>query len=254
MSSRTTGLLHGSKPTKTSLTRTKSPPSLCPLHLKVNPVPYLPAVWGLPYAPKTPGPRGRHGPVPAPLFPGGPTLSPQQLSSGKNRLGGGRRPARAGDGERGLPPRRPAHGDRAPCGAGGCPSACAQRRSSSAGRRERGGGPGPAGRGWRGAAPRPEGGCGAAVEGGNGVGGRFASVRELGAGEGGRDRRTDRGSPRRGTGPPGSPAAAARRPMELCPGSAAPSGWALPLLLALGAGLSHATPHLRYTRPGSRSK
>ncbi|XP_050747520.1 EMILIN-2 [Gymnogyps californianus] len=42
--------------------------------------------------------------------------------------------------------------------------------------------------------------------------------------------------------------------MELCPGSAAPSGWALPLLLALGAGLSHATPHLRYTRPGSRSK
>ncbi|XP_010583184.1 EMILIN-2 [Haliaeetus albicilla] len=42
--------------------------------------------------------------------------------------------------------------------------------------------------------------------------------------------------------------------MELCPGSAAPSVWALPLLLALGAGLSHATPHLRYTRPGSRSK
>uniref|UniRef100_A0A8B9M815 EMILIN-2 n=1 Tax=Accipiter nisus TaxID=211598 RepID=A0A8B9M815_9AVES len=85
-------------------------------------------------------------------------------------------------------------------------------------------------------------------------GGGFASVRELGAGEGGRDRRTDRGSPRKGIGPPGSPAAAARRPMELCPGSAAPSGWALPLLLALGAGLSHATPHLRYTRPGSRSK
>ncbi|CAM9269118.1 unnamed protein product [Bubo scandiacus] len=42
--------------------------------------------------------------------------------------------------------------------------------------------------------------------------------------------------------------------MELCPGSPAPSGWALPLLLALGAGLSHASPHLRYTRPGSRSK
>ncbi|XP_033916144.1 EMILIN-2 [Melopsittacus undulatus] len=42
--------------------------------------------------------------------------------------------------------------------------------------------------------------------------------------------------------------------MELYPGSAVPSGWALPLLLALGAGLSHATPHLRYTRPGSRSK
>lgn len=42
--------------------------------------------------------------------------------------------------------------------------------------------------------------------------------------------------------------------MELCPGPAAPSGWALPLLLALGAGLSHATPHLRYSRPGSRSK
>ncbi|KAM9574931.1 EMILIN-2 [Guaruba guarouba] len=42
--------------------------------------------------------------------------------------------------------------------------------------------------------------------------------------------------------------------MGLCPGPAAPSGWALPLLLALGAGLSHATPHLRYTRPGSRSK
>uniref|UniRef100_A0A8C6IVZ7 EMILIN-2 n=1 Tax=Melopsittacus undulatus TaxID=13146 RepID=A0A8C6IVZ7_MELUD len=44
------------------------------------------------------------------------------------------------------------------------------------------------------------------------------------------------------------------RHMELYPGSAVPSGWALPLLLALGAGLSHATPHLRYTRPGSRSK
>uniref|UniRef100_A0A8C2TBI1 EMILIN-2 n=1 Tax=Coturnix japonica TaxID=93934 RepID=A0A8C2TBI1_COTJA len=44
------------------------------------------------------------------------------------------------------------------------------------------------------------------------------------------------------------------RPMELCPGPAAPSGWALSLLLALGAGLSHATPHLRYSRPGSRSK
>ncbi|XP_030302068.1 EMILIN-2 [Calypte anna] len=42
--------------------------------------------------------------------------------------------------------------------------------------------------------------------------------------------------------------------MKLCPGFATPSGWALPLLLALGAGLSHATPHLRYTRPGSRSK
>ncbi|XP_065484600.1 EMILIN-2 [Caloenas nicobarica] len=42
--------------------------------------------------------------------------------------------------------------------------------------------------------------------------------------------------------------------MELCPGFPAPTGWALPLLLALGAGLSHATPHLRYSRPGSRSK
>ncbi|XP_054020385.1 EMILIN-2 [Dryobates pubescens] len=42
--------------------------------------------------------------------------------------------------------------------------------------------------------------------------------------------------------------------MELCPAPAAPSGWALPLLLALGAGLSQATPHLRYSRPGSRSK
>ncbi|XP_064006412.1 EMILIN-2 isoform X2 [Pogoniulus pusillus] len=42
--------------------------------------------------------------------------------------------------------------------------------------------------------------------------------------------------------------------MQLCPASAAPSGWALPLLLALGAGLSHGTPHLRYSRPGSRSK
>ncbi|XP_054237596.1 EMILIN-2 [Indicator indicator] len=42
--------------------------------------------------------------------------------------------------------------------------------------------------------------------------------------------------------------------MELCPAPAAPSGWALPLLLALGAGLSRATPHLRYSRPGSRSK
>uniref|UniRef100_A0A8C5TW17 EMILIN-2 n=1 Tax=Malurus cyaneus samueli TaxID=2593467 RepID=A0A8C5TW17_9PASS len=32
-------------------------------------------------------------------------------------------------------------------------------------------------------------------------------------------------------------------------------GWALPLLLALGAaGLSHGTPHLPYSRPGSRSK
>ncbi|XP_047913865.2 EMILIN-2 [Anser cygnoides] len=40
----------------------------------------------------------------------------------------------------------------------------------------------------------------------------------------------------------------------LSPCPAAPSGWALPLLLALGAGLSHATPHLRYSRPGSRSK
>uniref|UniRef100_A0A8C3GUL1 EMILIN-2 n=1 Tax=Corvus moneduloides TaxID=1196302 RepID=A0A8C3GUL1_CORMO len=45
------------------------------------------------------------------------------------------------------------------------------------------------------------------------------------------------------------------RPMELCPGPAPPSGWALPLLLALGAaGLSHGTPHLPYSRPGSRSK
>ncbi|OXB60749.1 hypothetical protein ASZ78_015578 [Callipepla squamata] len=42
--------------------------------------------------------------------------------------------------------------------------------------------------------------------------------------------------------------------MELCSGHCAPSGWALPLLLALGAGLSHSTPHLRYSRPGSRSK
>ncbi|RMC15538.1 hypothetical protein DUI87_07732 [Hirundo rustica rustica] len=43
--------------------------------------------------------------------------------------------------------------------------------------------------------------------------------------------------------------------MELCPGSAPPSGWALPLLLALGAaGLGHGTPHLPYSRPGSRSK
>ncbi|XP_054508691.2 EMILIN-2 [Agelaius phoeniceus] len=43
--------------------------------------------------------------------------------------------------------------------------------------------------------------------------------------------------------------------MELCPGPAPPSGWALPLLLALGAaGLSHGTPHLPYSRPGSRSK
>ncbi|XP_050177530.1 EMILIN-2 [Myiozetetes cayanensis] len=42
--------------------------------------------------------------------------------------------------------------------------------------------------------------------------------------------------------------------MELCPGPAVPWGWALPLLLALGAGLSHGTPHLPYSRPGSRSK
>lgn len=66
---------------------------------------------------------------------------------------------------------------------------------------------------------------------------------------------------RAGGGPAGQTAAGSRRreaaagPMELlCPGPAAPSGWALPLLLALGAGLSRATPHLRYSRPGSRSK
>ncbi|XP_064363327.1 EMILIN-2 isoform X1 [Dromaius novaehollandiae] len=42
--------------------------------------------------------------------------------------------------------------------------------------------------------------------------------------------------------------------MELRLGAAAPAGWALPLLLALGAGLSQGSPHLRYSRPGSRSK
>ncbi|XP_062426178.1 EMILIN-2 [Rhea pennata] len=43
--------------------------------------------------------------------------------------------------------------------------------------------------------------------------------------------------------------------MERRPGPAAAAGWALPLLLALGAGLSQGTPHLRgYSRPGSRSK
>lgn len=95
--------------------------------------------------------------------------------------------------------------------------------------------------------------CGAAVEGGNGVGG-FASVREPRAGEGGRDGGTDgRREPREAPAPPRS--AALGRPMELCPGPAPPSGWALPLLLALGAaGLGQGTPHLPYSRPGSRSK
>ncbi|CAM5090338.1 unnamed protein product [Eretmochelys imbricata] len=42
--------------------------------------------------------------------------------------------------------------------------------------------------------------------------------------------------------------------MGLRPGPLAPLGWALALLLSLDAGLSEATPHLRYNRPGARSK
>ncbi|XP_065255736.1 EMILIN-2 [Emys orbicularis] len=42
--------------------------------------------------------------------------------------------------------------------------------------------------------------------------------------------------------------------MGLRPGPVAPLGWALALLLSLAGGLSEATPHLRYNRPGARSK
>uniref|UniRef100_A0A8C0QRM5 EMILIN-2 n=1 Tax=Chelonoidis abingdonii TaxID=106734 RepID=A0A8C0QRM5_CHEAB len=42
--------------------------------------------------------------------------------------------------------------------------------------------------------------------------------------------------------------------MGLRPGPVAPLGWALALLLFLAGGLSEANPHLRYNRPGARSK
>ncbi|XP_067403273.1 EMILIN-2 [Emydura macquarii macquarii] len=42
--------------------------------------------------------------------------------------------------------------------------------------------------------------------------------------------------------------------MGLRPGPVAPLGWSLALLLSLGGWFSEATPHLRYNRPGTRSK
>lgn len=163
--------------------------------------------------PSSPAPRQRG------TLPQRPGLSSHQLSRGKIWYGGCRRPARAGAGERGLP-----EGTRAPHGAGGCRRALPGRGLERGGGRDR-----PEGSG-----ALAGGGCGAAVEGGNGVGG-FASVRELRAGgtDGGTDGRREPAERHR-------PAALARR---RCP---SPHGAVPGARAALGMG-SAAPP-----RPGRR--
>lgn len=216
---------------------TKHQPSLSlPRELPTLHRPHLRSAVPLPRTPRLFSAPAARLPSTGGLLSSGPALSPITFLGEKTGSGAGA--GQVGPGSRGVP------GEplTAPHRAGGAAELRAGRGL------ERGGG--------RGAAPWPEGGAEPPWRAETGWGG-FASVRELRAGgtDGGtggrRHRRTEaaRGeAPARCARPP-------RCPMELCPGPAPPSGWALPLLLALGAaGLSHGTPHLPYSRPGSRSK
>lgn len=210
-----------SEPGITSLTRVHRPRA----------GPTWPRFGGCPL-PQDLGLRGKARPPACPALPqGSDPLPPHQVSSGKHGLGGGRQPPRAGDGSQGAAPAggSPAHGGRgamwgpaaAPPSARSAASPRPGDESGTEGRQQArpGPGPGPAGRGWRGAASRPEGGCGAAVEGGNRVGGICVSE---GAGSGARAGGTDGGTDgRREPAERHRPSPLARRRCPLAPWSCA---------------------------------
>lgn len=219
VSGRTTGLPQSSKTAPASPADTESLPRA---HLK-NQVPLSPRFAGraLSQQPGSPGAGGSS--------PGARPSPPVSFPIGKSAFGGCRRPAGAGARERGLPRGDPLTAAEQHMGPGAAPGLLPSR-GAGAGR-----GPGPARRA-EGSGALAGGGCGAAVEGGNGVGG-FASVRELRAGEGGRDGGTDG---RREPAERHRPAALARRP---CP---SPHGAVPGARAALGMGA--AAP----ARPGRR--